>query len=172
MCFGGGGGSINIPEPVAPEVKYIGPSDDDIARQQQGLVDYQNTIAQQQADFETRLGEQIAAANQETENLRNQFEADIAAQESASAAQVSGANDAASAATAAAGGKSAADIAAAGSASAAQQVGAYTVATKESEALAPQTTTASTEKKKPKKNLKISTAGTASSAGSGLNIGV
>ena len=172
MCFGGSSPSINIPEPVAPEVKYIGPSEDDIARQQQGLNSYQDQINQQQSEFENRLNEQIAAANRETENLRTQYEADIAAQEAASAAEVSGATDAAGRATSAAGGKAAADVAAAGSTSAAQQVGAYTVTTQESEAVAPQTTAATTEKKKPKKNLKISTAGTASAAGSGLNIGV
>jgi len=171
MCFGGGP-SINIPEPVAPEVKYIGPSDEDIARQQQGLVAYQQQIAQQQSEFETRLNEQIAAANRETESLKSQYAGDIAAQQAESAAQVAGATDAAGRSTSAAGGKAAADVAAAGSSSAAQQVGAYTVSTKQSEAVAPQTTSATTEKKKPKQNLKISTAGTASAAGSGLNIGV
>ena len=160
MCFGGGG-SINIPEPVAPEVKYIGPSEGDIARQQQGLADYQTQISQQQTDFENRLNEQITAANQQTEDLRTRFAGDLAAEEAASVAS-----------QAAAGRDAAAGVAAAGSASAAQQVGAYSVATQESEAVAPQTTEAVTEKKKPKKSLKISTAGTASSAGSGLNIGV
>lgn len=160
MCLGGGQ-SINIPEPVAPEVKYIGPSEDDIARQQQGLQDYQTQISQQQTDFETRLNEQIASANQQTEDLRTQFAGDLVAEERASAASQSAASQSA-----------AADVAAAGSASAAQQVGAYSVSTQESEAVAPQTTQAVTEKKKPKKNLKISTAGTASTAGSGLNIGV
>ena len=160
MCLGGGG-SINIPEPVAPEVKYIGPSEDDIARQQQGLADYQTQISQQQTDFENRLNEQIAAANQQTEDLRTRFAGDLAAEEASSAAS-----------QAAAGRDAAAGVAAAGSASAAQQVGAYSVATQESEAVAPQTTEAVTEKKKPKKSLKISTAGTASAAGSGLNIGV
>ena len=160
MCFGGGG-SINIPEPVAPEVKYIGPSEDDIARQQQGLADYQTQISQQQTDFENRLNEQITAANQQTEDLRTRFAGDLAAEEANSAAS-----------QAAAGRDAAAGVAAAGSASAAQQVGAYSVATQESEAVAPQTTEAVTEKKKPKKSLKISTAGTASAAGSGLNIGV
>ena len=160
MCFGGGG-SINIPEPVAPEVKYIGPSEDDIARQQQGLADYQTQISQQQTDFENRLNQQITAANQQTEDLRTRFAGDLAAEEANSAAS-----------QAAAGRDAAAGVAAAGSASAAQQVGAYSVATQESEAVAPQTTEAVTEKKKPKKSLKISTAGTASAAGSGLNIGV
>ena len=161
MCLGGGGQSINIPEPVAPEVRYIGPSEDDIARQQQGLQDYQNQISEQQTDFETRLSEQIATANQQTEDLRTQFASDLDAEEQASTASQSAASR-----------DAAGQVAAASSASNAQQIGAYSVSTQESEALAPQTTAAGTEKKKPKKNLKISTAGTASSAGSGLNIGV
>ena len=160
MCLGGGQ-SINIPEPVAPEVKYIGPSEDDIARQQQGLQDYQNQISEQQTTFETRLSEQIATANQQTEDLRTQFESDLVTEQQASAASQSAASK-----------DAAGQVAAASSASNAQQVGAYSVSTQESEALAPQTTAAVTEKKKPKKNLKISTAGTASTAGSGLNIGV
>ena len=160
MCLGGGP-SINIPEPVAPEVKYIGPSEDDIARQQQGLQDYQNQISEQQTDFETRLSEQIATANQQTEDLRTQFASDLVAEQQASTASQSAASK-----------DAAGQVAAASSASNAQQVGAYSVSTQESEALAPQTTAAVTEKKKPKKNLKISTAGTASTAGSGLNIGV
>ena len=161
MCLGGGGQSINIPEPVAPEVRYIGPSEDDIARQQQGLQDYQNQISEQQTDFETRLSEQIATANQQTEDLRTQFASDLDAEEQASTASQSAASR-----------DAAGQVAAASSASNAQQIGAYSVSTQESEALAPQTTAAVTEKKKPKKNLKISTAGTASTAGSGLNIGV
>ena len=160
MCFGGGR-DINIPEPVAPKVRYIGPSEDDIARQQQGLEDYQNQIQQQQSDFEARLNEQITAANQQTENLRTQFASDLAAEQAAAAAS-----------KAAAGKNAAGQISAAGSSSAAQQVGSYTVETQQSEAVAPQTTAAVTDKKKPARNLKISTAGTATTAGSGLNIGV
>ena len=160
MCLGGGP-SINIPEPVAPEVKYIGPSEDDIARQQQGLQDYQDQISEQQTTFETRLSEQIATANKQTEDLRTQFASDLVTEQQASTASQSAASK-----------DAAGQVAAASSASNAQQVGAYSVSTQESEALAPQTTAAVTEKKKPKKNLKISTAGTASTAGSGLNIGV
>ena len=160
MCFGGGQ-SINIPEPVAPEVQYVGPSEEDIARQQQGLADYQAQITASQQTFETRLTEQIAKANQDTENLRTQYAGDLA-NEKRLAGEAQGA----------ARSKAAGDIAAAGAASAAQQVGSYTVSAEQSEAVPTQTTAAVTDKKKPAKNLKISTAGTASAGGSGLNIGV
>ena len=50
---------------------------------------------------------------------------------------------------------------------------AYTVTTQETEIPeGAQTTAAVTKKKKPKANLKISTAGTANSAGSGVNLGI
>ena len=67
----------------------------------------------------------------------------------------------------------AAETAAAAAASSADAVAAYTTSAQQTEIpKGAQTTAAITDKKKPKKNLKISTAGTASSAGSGLNIGV
>ena len=50
---------------------------------------------------------------------------------------------------------------------------AYAVTTQETEIPeGAQTTAAVTKKKKPKANLKISTAGTANSAGSGINLGI
>ena len=50
---------------------------------------------------------------------------------------------------------------------------AYTVTTQETEIPeGAQTTAAVTKKKKPKTNLKISTAGTANAAGSGVNLGI
>ena len=67
----------------------------------------------------------------------------------------------------------AADAAAAAAGSAADAAAVYTTSAQQTEVpKTAQTTAAVTEKKKPKRNLKISTAGTASSAGSGLNIGV
>ena len=67
----------------------------------------------------------------------------------------------------------AADSAAATAAGSAEVASAYTTSAQQSEIPeGAQTTAAVTDKKKPKRNLKISTAGTASSAGSGLNIGV
>jgi hypothetical protein len=66
-----------------------------------------------------------------------------------------------------------AEAAAAAAASAAQQTGAYAASASQTEAPSTaQTTAAVTKKDKPKKSLRISTAGTPSSAGTGLNIGV
>lgn len=66
----------------------------------------------------------------------------------------------------------AAEASAAAAASAAEAA-SYTTTAQETELPeGAQTTAAVTDKKKPKKNLKISTAGTVASAGSGLNIGV
>jgi hypothetical protein len=65
------------------------------------------------------------------------------------------------------------DAAAASAAAAAQQTGAYAATASQSAPPATaQTTAATVKKEKPKANLKISLAGTPSSAGSGLNIGV
>ena len=66
----------------------------------------------------------------------------------------------------------AADASAAAAASAAEAATYITSATQSDVPEGAQTTAAVTDKKKPKKNLKISTGGTMASAGSGLNIGV
>ena len=62
---------------------------------------------------------------------------------------------------------------AAASALAAAEASAYTTTASQGEIpVEAQTTKAVTEKKKPKKNLKISTAGTSSTPGSGVNVGI
>jgi peptidoglycan hydrolase CwlO-like protein len=154
MCFGGS-------QPQAPVVKYVGPSEADIQRNEQSLAQYQEQIATQQSTFQTQLQSQIDEANAQTEALRSSYEDDLAAAQEEGAAGVSAAESA-----------SAAALAEAGASSLAQQVGAYQVTASQSEPVQAQTTAAVEKKKKPKSNLKISTAGTASSAGSGLNIGV
>lgn len=132
MCFGGGAS--------APQVKYVGPSDDDIRRNEESLAQYQQQMTIQQDQFQSQLQSQIDAANSETAELQADY---------------------------------AAEAAAAAAGSSADQAAAYTTSAQETEIPeGAQTTSAITEKKKPKKNLKISTAGTASTAGSGLNIGV
>ena len=132
MCFGGGAS--------APEVKYVGPSDDDIRRNEESLAQYQQQMTTQQNQFQSQLQSQIDAANAETAELQADY---------------------------------AAETAAAAAASSADQAAAYTTSAQQTEIPdGAQTTAAVVEKKKPKKSLKISTAGTASSAGSGLNIGV
>ena len=136
MCFGGGA--------KAPNVQYVGPSDDDIRRNEESLAQYQQQMTDQQNQFQTQLQSQIDSAAAETADLQ----ADYAAETAAAAA--AGASD---------------QVAAQGS--------AYSISAQETEIPeGAQTTAAVTEKKKPKKNLKISTAGTANTAGSGLNIGV
>ena len=161
MCFGGGRGpTIEIPEPVAPTIQYIGPSEDDIARQEASLQQFSDQITQQNASFESTIQSQIDQANAATADLEQQLAAALSG-ETAKAEQA--ARDAK--------GKAGANAASAAAGSAAQQ-GALTVSTTQSQAEMPQTTAAVTDKKKPKKNLKISTAGTESGAGSGLNIGI
>ena len=154
MCFGGS-------QPQAPTVKYKGPSKDEIKAQQQALDKYKQQIDTQQSNFQSQLQQQIDDANQQTAALQTQYADDLKAAEASGAEAIGGAE--ADAAAAAAG---------AGAESAAQQVGALTVTTSESEPEQAQTTEKIDKKKKPKANLKISTAGTASQAGSGLNIGV
>ena len=64
------------------------------------------------------------------------------------------------------------EAAAASAAAAAQQAGSYAVTATQSEASGAQTTAAVTKKEKPKSSLRISSGELASSAGTGLNIGV
>ena len=154
MCFGG-------QQPQAPQVQYVGPSDDDIRRNEESLRAYEQQISTQQNSFQTQLQSQIDAANAETEALRSQYAGDLAAAQADSAAGISAAEKAGAAA-----------LAEADAGALAQQIGAYQVTASESEPVQAQTTAAVEKKKKPKKSLKISTAGTANSAGSGLNIGV
>jgi DNA repair exonuclease SbcCD ATPase subunit len=154
MCFGGS-------QPQAPEVKYVGPSDDDIRRNEQALADYQAEIASQQSTFQTQLQKQISDANQKTEALRAEYADDLAAAQSAGAAGVADAEAAGAAA-----------LSEAGASALAQQVGAYQVTATQSDPVQAQTTAAIENKKKPKKDLKISTAGAANTAGSGINLGI
>jgi len=141
MCLG---------SPKAPEVKYQGPSDEDIRRNEESLATYKQQIADQQSTFQQQLQSQIDAANAQTEALRMEYEDDLQDAQKESAAALAEAN----------------------AGSLAEQVGAYQVTATQSEAAQAQTTAAIDKKKKPKKNLKISTAGAASGVGSGLNIGV
>ena len=154
MCWGGS-------QPKMPKIKYIGPSDSDIRRNEESLRAYQQQISTQQSAFQAELQSQIDAANAETDDLRAQYADDLASAKADSAAGVSAAEAAGVAA-----------LAEADASSLAQQVGSYQVTASQSEPVQAQTTAAIDKKKKPKRNLRISTAGTASSAGSGLNIGV
>ena len=103
----------------------------------------------------------------------DQYQQQMMQQQNQFQSQLQGQIDAANAETADLQADFAAEAAAAAAASSADQAAAYTTSAQQTEIPGgAQTTAAVTEKKKPKKNLKISTAGTANSAGSGLNIGV
>ena len=80
MCFG---------SPKAPEVKYVGPSKEDIARQEAALADYQLQIDAQQKQFAADLQSQIDDANAETERITAELAAETASAMRAANAQTS-----------------------------------------------------------------------------------
>ena len=140
MCLG--------QQPQAPRIEYVGPSDDDIRRNEQALANYQSQISDQQAAFQSQLQAQIDAANAETAALESRYAQDLSAarasgQKSINSAQAAGDQSIADATAA-----GAARAAAAGQAAAAQQVGALTVTTQQSEAEMPQTTESTVKKNK------------------------
>ena len=101
-----------------------------------------------------------------------QYQADITANQQAFQQDLQTQIDEANARTADIEASNAAETAAA-SALAAAEVSAYTTTASQGEIPEEaQTTKALTKKKKPKKNLKISTAGTSSTPGSGVNVGI
>ena len=161
MCFGGGSAK-------APEIKYVGPSEDDIQRNQQSLQTFTQQMNEQQAQFQAALQAQIDQANQEYTALEKQYAGEVegAKQAGADAASAAQANRQAAANTAAA------DLSSAAAAGAASQASAYKVGTTTSEPVNTQETKAITDKKKPKSSLKITQNAVEASAGTGLNIGV
>ena len=80
MCFG---------SPKAQEVKYVGPSKEDIGRQEAALADYQLQIDAQQKQFAADLQSQIDDANAETERITAELAAETASAMSAANAQTS-----------------------------------------------------------------------------------
>jgi outer membrane translocation and assembly module TamA len=81
MCFA---------QPKAPQIIYQGPSEAEIEANRASLDQYRLQMGQQQADFQKQLQAQIDKANQDTENLQKQYEADAAAAAAAAAAQQTG----------------------------------------------------------------------------------
>ena len=164
MCIGN--------EPKAPEIQYVGPSDEDIRRSEKSLEQYRTQMGEQQQQFQNQLQSQIDSANAETAALQAQYEGDLASMNDANAAanaKTAAGYDAANQETAAG---YASDTSSA-AALAAAEMASYSQSAQQTEVPeGAQTTAANTDKKKPKKSLKISTAGTANQAGSGLNIGV
>ncbi len=164
MCIGSG--------PSAPTIEYVGPSESDIRRQEKALEQYRTDMQLQQETFQTQLQSQIDSANDETAALSAQYQDQFRDMEEANAAKnksTMAGYDATNADTAAG---YASDSSSAAALAAAEMASYTTSATQTEVPEGAQTTAAVTEKKKPKKNLKISTAGTANQAGSGLNIGV
>lgn len=150
MCFGGSA-------PKAPEIKYVGPSEDDIRRQEESLATFQQQIADQQAATAATIQAQIDDANKRTAEIQSRYDDELAAAAAETSAAEAAAAEAAKAAEAAN--------------ATYTPVGAYGVTASQSEATTAQTTTAIKPKKKPKSTLKISPSAVAQ-AGSGLNIGV
>ena len=132
MC--GGGGSKE------PEVKYVGPSEEDMRRQEEALARYQAQSQQQAADFTASLQNQMNQAQLQQQQFTQQYQARATAAEERSEAATSSSYTASS-----------------------QMTDQPTNA---------QTTTAATKKKPKNTGLKISGAGTASSAGSGTNLAI
>ena len=153
MCLGS--------QPQAPTIQYVGPSEEDIARNEAALAEYQTQIADQQATFQTTLQQQIDDANAETLALQTQYAADLEALTAQGQEQIAAAEAAGAAQTAEA-------------QQAAQQraINALTVTTQQTEAAMPQTTASTKKKDQKPKSLKISTAGVSNAAGSGVNLGI
>ena len=158
MCFGSSA-------PSAPTIQYVGPSDDDIRRNEESLAAFQQTLTQQQTDTANNIQTQIDDANARTAEIQSTFDAEYAVAQGNTAAAESAAAEAAAEAL------DAKKQAAAAAGASYTPVGAYGVTATQSEAPTAQTTEEIAPKKKPKTTLKISPTATAE-AGSGLNIGV
>ena len=137
MCFGGS-------QPAAaPEIRYQGPSQADIASNQAALDSYRAQTEMQQAQFASQLEQQIAEAQAETARIQAKYDEELVA---------------ASSAAASAGSQEATDI--------------YTVTATQTPATGAQTTAKIKPKKNQRRSLKIASGNTANQAGSGLNIGL
>ena len=132
MCGGGG--------PREPEVKYVGPSEEDMRRQEEALARYQAQSEQQAADFSASLQNQMNQAQLQQQQFTQQYQSRANAAEERSEAAASSSYS-----------------------SSAQMSDQPTNA---------QTTTAAVKKKPKNTGLRISGAGTASSAGSGPNLAI
>ena len=72
MCFGGS-------QPSVPEVKYQGPSEADIRRNEQQLATFQQQMQQQQAQTAATIQQQIEEANARTAEIQADYDEQIAA---------------------------------------------------------------------------------------------
>ena len=135
MCLGS--------QPQAPRVVYQGPSEEDIARNERALENYQAQIAEQQSAFQTQLQQQIDDANATTAALQDQYAADLEALTAAGENEVADAQA-----------QGAAQAAAASQSAQQQAASALTVTTQQTEAEMPQTTTSTKKKEQKPKSLK------------------
>ena len=78
MC--GGGGSRE------PEVRYVGPSEDDMRRQEEALARYQEQSEAQAADFSAQLQNQMNQAQMQQQQFAQQYASRTSAAEEASQA--------------------------------------------------------------------------------------
>lgn len=142
MCFGS--------QPQAPEIRYVGPSQDQISANNAALETYRAQSLAQQKTFADSLQKQIDQANAQAAEQRKRLEDEKALAARDMEAQRTGA---------------AAEMAA-------QQKAAYAVTTTQTEPVNAQVTQAPKPKDKNKGTLKIASGATAMSPGTGLNIGV
>jgi len=78
MCFG---------RTKAPNIIYQGPSQEDIDANAASLEAFQQTITDQQSQFQLQLQQQIDKANQDTADLQQRLATEATAAAAASAAQ-------------------------------------------------------------------------------------
>lgn len=160
MCFG------NSPAPQAPQIQYVGPSEDDIRRNEQQLATFQQQLQTQQSDAAASIQQQIDLANQRTADIQADLDAEIASAQGDTSAAEAAAKEAQQKAI------DAKKQAAAAAGASYTPFGAYGVTASQTEAPAAQTTKSISKKKKEKSTLKIAQNAAAATAGSGLNIGV
>lgn len=159
MCFG-------APAPQAPQIQYVGPSEDDIRRNEEQLATFQSQLQTQQEQAAASIQSQIDLANERTEEIRAKLDEEIAA----ATGETSAAQEAAKQAEADA--LAAKQEAAAAAGASYTPFGAYGVTASQTDAPAAQTTQSISKKKKDKSTLKITPNALSAIAGSGLNIGV
>ena len=160
MCFG------NSPAPQAPQIQYVGPSEDDIRRNEEQLATFQQQLETQQSDAAASIQQQIDLANQRTADIQAELDAEIASAQGDTSAAEAAAQEAQQKAI------DAKKQAAAAAGASYTPFGAYGVTASQTEAPAAQTTKSISKKKKEKSTLKIAQNAAAATAGSGLNIGV
>lgn len=160
MCFG------NSPAPQAPQIQYVGPSEDDIRRNEEQLTTFQQQLEAQQSDAAASIQQQIDLANQRTADIQAELDEEIASAQGDTSAAEAAAEEARQEAI------DAKKQAAAAAGASYTPFGAYGVTASQTEAPAAQTTKSISKKKKEKSTLKIAQNAAAATAGSGLNIGV